>query len=181
LARDGGTRWCEFATAPPPVAQTFLRLYPQTSFLIVHRRADAFLCAVLESSRWGLAGTEFVPFVSAYPASSVAALVAYWVTRTAALVDFEQAHQQSCLRVRMEDLSANAAQVLRDIRDFIALDDEPALPQSLPDPRSLEQIGDPPPPVTANIPFAQIPPPLLAQLNELHHKLGYPPIAPAEA
>lgn len=73
LARDGGTRWCELASALPPAAQTFLRLYPQTRFLIAHRRADAFLCAVLESSPWGLAGAEFAPFVSAHPASTLAA------------------------------------------------------------------------------------------------------------
>lgn len=51
LARDGGNRWCEFALAPQSAAETFVHLYPQTRFLIVHRRAEAVMRAVLDANR----------------------------------------------------------------------------------------------------------------------------------
>jgi hypothetical protein len=178
LARDGGTRWCELATAPPPAAQAFLRVYPQTRYLTVYCRAETFLHAVLRSSPWGLAGAEFVPFVSAYPASTIAALAAYWASHTAALVNFEQAHPQSCLRIRIEDLGVNAVPVLRGIMDFIGLDDEGELSQPALPAGNTQSADDPPPPLAgaADIPLAQIPPPLLAQLNQLHHRLAYPAV-----
>jgi hypothetical protein len=67
FARQSGNRWCEFANAPAPAAETFARLYPQARFLIAHRQADAVVGAVLGSSRWGVEGREFAPFVSAHP------------------------------------------------------------------------------------------------------------------
>jgi Sulfotransferase family len=179
LAGHGGSRWCEFATAPPAAAQTFARLYPQARFLIVHRRADTVVRAIIGASRWGLTGPEFAPFVSAFPASSVAALASYWVTHTTQQLEFEQAHRALCLRVRIEDLTANAEQSLLDIGDFLALDrDDGSL--------WLAQDNGGSEPADANlpatgIPLAQIPPSLLAQLGELHQRLGYPPPIATEA
>jgi hypothetical protein len=178
LARNGGSRWCEFTTAPQ-AAQTFARLYPQTRFLIVHRRADTTVRTILSASRWGLAGPEFAPFVAAHPASALTALASYWVTHTTQQLDFEQAHRQSCLRVRIEDLTARSAQTLRDISDFLSLDEAAAAPWPIQE-KYGSQPADADSPATG-IPLTLIPAPLLAQLNDLHHKLGYPPIADVEA
>jgi hypothetical protein len=179
LAGNGGSRWCEFAFAPPVAAQTFVRLYPQARFLIVYRRADTVVRAIIDANRWGLAGPEFAPFVSANPASSVAALASYWVTRTTQQLEFEQAHPQSCLRVRIEDLNANAAQALLDIGDFLSLGVRDAAPWLAQDESGSQaaEVNSPP----AGLPLAQIPAPLLRQLSELHRRLGYPPVTTAEA
>ncbi len=179
LARSGGRRWCEFTTAPHAAAQTFARLHPQTRFLIVHRRADTMVRTILDASRWGLAGPELAPFVAAHSASSLAALVSYWVTRTTQQLDFEQAHYQSCLRVRIEDLTVNSAQTLRDISAFLSLDEAAASPWLI-----QEEHGSQPADTDSSatgIPLALIPAPLLAQLNDLHRKLGYLPITDVEA
>jgi hypothetical protein len=78
LAQEGGGRWCELISAPPAVAGTFAGLYPQARFLTVHRQAGVVVRAVLDENRWGLSGPEFAPFVSAHPASTVAAPASYW-------------------------------------------------------------------------------------------------------
>jgi hypothetical protein len=178
LARDGGSRWCEFTTAPQAAAQTFARLYPQTRFLIVHRRADTMVRAILDASPWGVAGPEFAPFVAAHPASSLAALASYWVTHTTQQLDFERAHHEWCLRVRIEDLAANSAQTLRDISDFVSIDQAAASPWLTQD-KHGGQPADADSPATG-VPLILIPAPLLAQLNDLHRKLGYPPITDVE-
>ncbi len=178
LARDGGRRWCEFSTAPPAAAQTFARLYPQTRFLIVHRRADTTVRTILGASRWGLAGPEFAPFVAAHPTSSLAALASYWITRTTQQLDFEQAHHQSCLRVRIEDLTANSAQTLQAISDFLSLDEAGTSPWLIQE-KHGSWPADPDSPATG-IPLNLIPAPLLPQLNDLHQALGYLPITDAE-
>jgi hypothetical protein len=179
LAREGGSRWCEFVSAPPLAAGTFALLYPQARFLTVHRQASAVVRSSLAENRWGLSGPEYAPFVSAHPASAAAALASYWAARTMQQLEFEQAHQESCLRVRIEDLSADAAQTIQDIAGFLSAD--PAI-----GPLSLTQDQDPSGPAAqeppaAGLPLNQFPAALVAKLNELHRELGYPPLTPAES
>jgi Sulfotransferase family len=177
LAREGGRRWCELISAPPAATGTFARLYPQARFLTVHREASAVVRAILDENRWGLSGPEYAPFVSAHPASTAAALASYWAARTTQQLEFEQAHHGSCLPVRIEDLSADAAQAMHDIAGFLSADlpaGPPSLSQEDPSgPAALE-------PPAAGFPLNQITAASLAQLNELHRKLGYPPLTSAE-
>jgi hypothetical protein len=180
LARDGGNRWCEFVIAPPPAAEAFALLYPQTRFLIVHRRADAVMRAIIDASPWGLAGAEFAPFVSVSPSSTAAALASFWVSHTAQLLEFEQGHRGSCLRIRIEDLRVNPAQSLRDINNFLSLDGEHILRGLFQD-IARDELTDAHLSATpTGIPLSQIPAPLLAQINELHSSLGYAPVTAVE-
>ena len=181
LAREGGSRWCEFTSAPPAAAKTFARLYPQARFLIAHRRADTVVRAITSASPWGLEGPEFAPFLSAHPANPVAALSAYWAGHTAQLLEFEQGHPGACLRVNAENLTADAAQALPDISDFLVLGGSGSgrSPSFTPDDRWSRPAGEDAP--AAGLPLDRIPASLLAQVNDLHHSLGYPPVAAAEA
>lgn len=177
LARTGGRRWCEFTSAPPAAAQTFARLYPQARFLIAYRRADTMMRAVIGSSRWGLEGPEFAPFVSAYPANPPAALADYWATCTAQQLEFEQAHPGICRRLRIEDLAASPAQALPGIKGFLALDEADMSPWHAQDDDRDVQPGEP----AGGLPFDRIPASLLSQVNDLHRSLGYRPVAAAGA
>jgi hypothetical protein len=174
LAREGGSRWCEFAAAPPTAAETFLHLYPQTQFLLVHRRVDAVVRAIVDESRWGLEGPEFAPFVAASPASTVAALASYWATHTVRQLEFEDANPASCLRVRIEDLAADTPQARSDIGEFLSLDAGAPAPR-LADDGGPADAGS----SAAGLPVGQLPASLLAQVDHLHARLGYPPVAAA--
>jgi hypothetical protein len=176
LAREGGSRWCEFTSAPPGAAKTFARLYPQARFLIAHRRADTVVRAITRASPWGLEGPEFTPFLSAHPANPVAALSDYWARHTAQLLEFEQAHSGACLRVDAEDLTADAAQAGPDIGDFLAFGGGMSAPFTQDD-RGSRPAGEDAP--AGGLPLDRIPPSLLAQVNELHQRLGYPPVCAA--
>lgn len=175
LARDRGTRWCELTTAPVTAADTFARLYPQTRFLAAHRRAETFIRAVLDASPWGLAGPEFAPYLSAHPASTIAALAHYWVTRTTELLEFEQTHPQSCLRVRVEDLRDSPRQAGFDISDFLGLERRSDLGdgEGSKDSEPPSDLNCPPVP---EFPLFKVPPTLLARLDDLHCQLAYPPV-----
>ena len=178
LARDGGGRWCEFTTAPQAAAQTFAQLYPQTRFLIVHRRADTMVRAILGASRLGPDRARIRAVRGGPPGKLPGGPgQGYWVTRTTQQLDFEQAHHQSCLRVRIEDLTANSAQTLRGISAFLDLDGDD-LPPSFTDDddRSRPAEGVAPP---TGLPLDRIPPSLLERVNELHRSLDYPPVTAA--
>jgi len=174
LARARKPRWCEVAAANPQAAETFLRLYPGTRFLCLHRACPGVIRAALDASPWGITDPAFAPFTIKYPASTVASLTAYWVTATGPLLAFEREYPQSCLRVRVEDL-ARGRQAEERITSFLGLADTVG-PPILGEPQS----APPDPELAAGLPVNLIPPALLAQANDLLQQLGYPPMAASQ-
>jgi hypothetical protein len=173
LAREGKRRWCEVAAVNASAAETFLRLYPETRFLCFYRACSGVIRAILDASPWGLTDPIFAAFTSCYPASTVASLAAYWVTATSRLLAFERQHPQSCLRVRFEDLSEEWRAEER-IAPFLGLAGKDRRPIS-------SALEEPPPapratPLAVGPPVDLIPPPLLAEANDLLQALGYPPM-----
>ena len=135
--------------------------------------------AALDASPWGIANPVFAPFTLAYPASTLAALTAYWVTYTRTVLAFEAAHPQACLRVRFEDLTqAQHETTGKKITAFLGIADM----NTQAAPWKSSQIGPAsqnPGPET-DLPADLIPPSLLAQANDLLRQLNYPALAHAE-
>lgn len=168
LAREGKRRWCEVAAPNTLAAETFLSLYPGTRFLCLHRALPDVIRAALDASPWGIAHPAFAPYTMAFPASTAAALTAYWVEHTGNLLAFEQAHPQECLGVRFEDLTESSA----NITSFLGLgnpDGYTAIPVD------AQQQGQRGLPANVNLLVDLIPPNLLSQANDLFQQLGYPP------
>jgi Sulfotransferase family len=172
LARQGKRRWCEVAAANSPAAETFLGLFPGTQFVCLHRACPGFIRAALDDSPWGIADPAVAPFVRAYPASTVAALTACWVTHTESLLAFEQAHPRACLRVRVEDLAGTQHETAGKLAAFLGLDgiDGQAAPGESNQPQPApEDSGH-----EADLPVDLIPPRMLAQADDLLRQLSYP-------
>jgi hypothetical protein len=174
VARTGKRRWCETAAPERSAAETFLKLFPETQFVCLHRSCPSVIAATLSASQWGLAGAGYAAYTASHPASTVAALAAWWVDHARPVLAFEEAHPASCMRVRYEDLTADPGQTERDILEFLGLDTRgpwlPGLPGGdSPEIAAAENPGGP-----EEIPVGQIPQPLLAQVNDLHARLGYP-------
>lgn len=178
-ARAGRPRWCETAAAIPAAADTFLGLFPATRFLCLHRACPDVAYAVLQASPWGLSGPAFASYTTAHPASTAAALAAWWAGHTAPMLAFEQDHPGACLRIRYEDLAADPNRTERDIRAFLSLGGPVTqLPEHPDDPRQ-QLTGADAPGRGADFPAGQLPAPLLAQVNRLQARLGYPPLKSA--
>lgn len=126
LARSGKKRWCEIATAPPACAESFLRVYPDTQFICLHRNCADVIGSVVQANPWDLTGREFGGFAAAYPGNTVAALAAYWAARTGPLLEFEASHVGACHRVRYEDLAAEPDLTRSQVNTFLDLDAEGA-------------------------------------------------------
>jgi hypothetical protein len=173
LARFGRRRWCEFANAAPRSAEIFLQIFPQTRVLCLHRSCDAVIKDAVGASPWGLVGPEYAPFTAAYPASTPAALTAYWAAVTAPLIEFEEAHPDVCMRVRCEDLADTCP---ADLLAFLGIEAPGTVHRGPDDPSH-----DSPPPgpaLHAPFPVDSIPGPLLARADRLTRELGYPPLKP---
>jgi hypothetical protein len=174
LVRYGKRRWCEIATAAPDAAVAFARLFPGTRVVCLHRSCPDVVRSAAHASPWGVAGAEFAPFTSAHPASTAAALTAYWAARTMSLLAFEQAHPGICRRLRYEDLAADS---LSGLSDFLGLSDPgPDSAAWLYD-EAAEPVRDATGPAVS-FPAGQLPPPLLDRANSLMQRLGYRPLEP---
>jgi protein-tyrosine sulfotransferase len=177
LASSGAQRWCECAIPAREAAEAFLDLFPGTRFVCLHREASQVIRTALARSPWGLAGQAYRPFIAAQPGSTVAALAAYWIAHTEALLAFEADHPDECLRVRFEDLPGEMGDTPVALSSFLGL----AAPGYLGplSPREHEHpVPDADAPPSAALPLEQLPSVLLAQVNDLLGRLGYPSLVP---
>jgi hypothetical protein len=179
LAREGKRRWCETCTAMPEAAEGFLRLYPATRFVCLYRSCAGVIRAALDASPWGIADPALAPFIRTHPASTAAALAAYWAAHTGSLLAFERSHPQAVLRVRIEDLATAGQQTAAAVMSFLSVvgpdgGDAPDGGRAWPGPgTSLAEAGPPDGPETG-LPAGLIPPAVLARANDLLRHLGYP-------
>jgi hypothetical protein len=172
LAGHGGRRWCELVTAPAGTADQFLRVFPGTRVVCVHRACAEMIRVGVGSNPWGVYGQALVPYLLAYPGSSVAALAAYWVSSTEQLLAFEKANPQAVHRLRYEDVTAHPGSALVEVRTSLGLTGC-APGGSRPEP------SGPVPPETADleVPMEMIPLPLREHIARLESELGYLPRA----
>lgn len=175
-ARAGRPRWFETAPAGRSAAETFLELFPGTRFLCLHRACQDLIYATLQASPWGLAGQAYAAYTTSYPRSTIAALAAWWVGHAGPILEFEREHPAACMRLRYEDLATDSAGTWREIKEFLGLERQALALPELPGDGWQAPAGANTPGCGAGLPADQIPPALLAQVNELHDQLGYPPL-----
>jgi Sulfotransferase family len=175
LATAGRKRWCEIATAPASAAP-FAELFPQSQFVCFYRSCPQVIFEVTRVARWGLAHAGMGDFAAMSAGNSVAAVAAYWLAKTRALLDFEAAHSHQSLRVRQEDLYANAALTTRSILQFLGLSEHGSCGPELPPVNRDVALapGLPGDTTDVQIPVELIPGAMLAQINSLQATLGYP-------
>lgn len=174
LASAGGTRWCELANVPPSAAEAFLHVFPDASFVCVHRSCPDVIRAGLQANPWGLQGQGLMPYLLAYPGNSVAALAAYWASSAEQLLAFEDANREKAHRIRYEDVTAHPDQALATVRTALQLDST-RHQSTTPGQRGFVWPDTAPSESRAEIPAELVPGPLRERITHLHTKLGYPP------
>jgi len=169
-SRAGATRWCEIAYAGSAAAETFRRIFPEATFICLHRSLRAVFADGMRAYPWGLGGSPFWGYAVGHPGNNVATIAEYWVAHTQELLVFEYRHPECSLRVRHEDLIDHPERTKNAIYDFLGLDPStvsatPML-RSAPDKRVEE--------VEPAVQLAQLPSDLRAKIEDLHVGLGYP-------
>jgi hypothetical protein len=178
LASTGKSRWCEISFSLPTAAETFLRLYPGTKFICLHRSCPDVIRAGIEANPWGLGDTSIGRFAAAYPGSNAAAIAAYWAERTESLLLFEAAHPAACLRVNYQALASQPDRVAEAI--FAFLDLAPGGPDMpFPETEAAAVPAEHADRLVTDTPAlaSYIPPPLKQAVNRFQARLDYPPIA----
>ena len=171
LASAGKRRWCELATAGPSAAQTFLRIFPAARYVCVHRAFTDVISATITAQPWGLAGSAMSRYTDRYTGDSVATAAAYWASATEQLLAFETANPQAAVRVRYEDVVADAENALENVRIFLGLDQQTRheLPPGFTEPTARDAESGYP-----QVPLEMIPAELRKRIDLLHEQLSYP-------
>jgi protein-tyrosine sulfotransferase len=179
LMERGKPRWCDTTPGGADAASRFLDLYPKAKFICLHRRCADMISATISASPWNLMGYGIEPFAAAHPGNHVATLADYWASHTEAILAVEINHKDRCHRIRYEDLAAVQGKAADDMFAFLGLDppaaihvggaeQSPRLPVM--DESDVNARGQ-------DVPTGSIQPRLLARVNELHARLGYPQLA----
>jgi hypothetical protein len=172
MAGTGRSRWCEISFSPPAAAETFLRLYPGTQFICLHRNCPDVIRAAIEANPWGLASAGLGNFTAAYPGSSAAAIAAYWAEFTESALDFQAAHPAACHRIRYEDLVDDPELAAGNMFAFLGVDAS-SPPEAGGEEASTAVPGAPL--GGADVPASFLPRPLAGRVSLLQQRLGYPP------
>jgi hypothetical protein len=175
----GATRYCETAYATPAVAESFLRVFTDATFICLHRRLLAVLGEGAAAYPWGLGGSPFWYYSGSHPGNNLATIAAYWIAHTRELLDFEAAHPQSCVRLRYEDLLTYPQGNMAELFARLGLGDQISFPYSPDDQQQAMTTsqGDGLGPLLPLKPSLEgIPSALRAQVNDLQERLGYEPL-----
>jgi protein-tyrosine sulfotransferase len=174
LASTGRLRWCETIFVSPESAETFLRIYPETKFVCLYRSCLEVVRAGIQVNPWGLVGTPFAMFSTTYPASSSAAIAAYWAWCTELLLKFEHDYPGKCHRIKYEDLVRDPGRVSGDVFAFLNLaQDNPTMPHLMSDSATGLVEGAELADSNVSLVTDQIPMPLRRRVNDLQERLGY--------
>jgi hypothetical protein len=167
--RAGAPRWCETSYSGPAAAMTFLRVLPGTTFLCLYRDLDGVFADALRAYPWGFGGTPVWPYAADHPGNNVATIVAYWIDRTQALLEFEKAHPESCVRVRYEDLAeATESTIATTLKTIgVKAGDRHVFRQPVAGRDAAGQAQ-----TDLQLPHDRIPPRLEDQIRELRAELG---------
>jgi hypothetical protein len=185
LARCGKQRWCDKSLGTAAVAEAFSTIYPKARYICLYRHCMDVIASGVEACPWGVAGYGFDPYVSNSPGNNAAALAHYWADYTAAALEFEEAHPNSCLRVRYEELVADPEATAARIFAFVGVPEVPGIAQTsfavgheqygpadykiwATDGISTNSVGR-----GVHVPIGVIPVPMRGVVNDLLDKLGY--------
>jgi Sulfotransferase family len=171
-AREGATRLCETAIAAPAAAATFARVFPEATFVCLHRGFPGVLAAGLSAYPFGLGNSPFWPYSGPHPGNSIATIAAYWAARTQALLEFEAHHAGSSCRVRYEDLTADPVAQASVIYARLGLDATELAVLRLPHDQAASAIAAASSASSADLENS-IPPELRAIVDRLSERLGY--------
>jgi Sulfotransferase family len=127
LRRRGKRRWCDKSLDTYQFAEIMAQIYPEARFICLYRHCMDVIASGVETCPWGLHRYGFDPFVAQNPGNSVAAISSYWLACAQAVMAFEEAHQESCHRVRYEDLVTEPEQTVAAIFSFLDVKQVPGI------------------------------------------------------
>jgi hypothetical protein len=188
LARRGKKRYCDKSLGTARYAELLMRVYPDAKFICLYRHPMDVIASGMEACPWGLNGYGFDSYIASTPGNAVLALARFWADNAGTTLAAEERFAEHCVRVRYEDLVIDPEGTAARMFAFLGVPEAPGISEAcFSADRERFGPGDHKIWCTSKIssdsvgrgwsvPAAMIPPPVLAQINELAAKLGYLPV-----
>jgi hypothetical protein len=188
LVRRGKRRYCDKSLGTARFARLLRRVYPNTRFICLYRHPMDVIASGIEACPWGLSGYGFDAYSASAPGNAVLALAQFWVDNATAITAVEEEFPEASLRVRYEDLVADAEGTAGRIFGFLDAAPVPGISAAcFSADRDYFGPGDHKIWCTSRIsadsvgrgwavPSAMLPPQAIAEVNSLAEKLGYLPV-----
>lgn len=190
LTRRGKRRWCDKSLETTSAGEAFLSLYGKAKFICLYRHAMDMVNSALEASPWGLTGYGFDSYAKSSGTNTVAAMAAYWYDHAVETIEFEEKHQDRCLRVHYEELVTNPGVVADRVFDFLGVSRVPDIAKlalagrDRPEKQGYgdhkiagsEEITDGSVGRGIRVPPGMLSPGQLAAMNRVLTSLGYTPV-----
>jgi hypothetical protein len=122
--------WCEKTPMNLVYCDVLSEVFPKARYLCLHRRCLDVVHSCLEFSHNRYIG-ELAPYFEKYPNDRVSAMISYWVDRELMLLDFEQRNKSSLFRIKYEDIVQNPAKSLGPMFDFLGVEWDSSLLNSV--------------------------------------------------
>jgi hypothetical protein len=127
LKRRGKKRWCDKSLDTFQFAGIIRQIYPRARFIGLVRHCMDVIVSGVRTCPWGVSRYGFDPFVTQYPGNSVAAIGAYWLNCTRAIVEFRDQNPDDCVLVRYEDLVTAPEPTVAALLQFIGASPSPGI------------------------------------------------------
>ena len=121
---NGKSRWCEKSVSTIDYVGLATSLFPRAKYICLHRNAFDFQRSALDALQHNPDGSSFGfdSYMGSAAPDNQHAVLNYWCDKTRAILDFEQAHPDGCIRLLYEDLVLDPVHVLSGLFAFLGLD-----------------------------------------------------------
>jgi hypothetical protein len=176
--------WCEKTPLNLVHRELLGEVFPEARRICLYRNCMDVVHSCLEFSQQKYVG-ELDPYFHRYPDNHVTALVSYWVDRAQMLLDVEERNGDRCFRIKYEDLVRSPADALPPMFEFLGVDWNPSMLDSVFTAAHEKGDGDPKVLYTksirrasvgkgSSVPLRRVADDLLRKMNELLAQIGYP-------
>jgi len=126
-ARAHKPLWAEKSVSSVDCLDVLAKVFPSARLICLHRQAPDVMASCAEAGKNQRGTFGFEPFVARTPGNPVDGLADYWLDKSRRLLEAERDRNNSCLRVKYEDLVTDPGGTLATICEFLKL----PLPQDL--------------------------------------------------
>lgn len=184
----GKRLWCDKSPANILTLHFLSDVFPEARYILLYRNGLDVAYSCVKYNPLGV-NEELAPYIHRFPYNYVAAMMEYWADWTEKMLDWEEQKKGRSISIQYESMILNPPETLKAVFEFIGVNWDDRLFKIIfasdhdsghGDMKALfstrintDTLGK-----GRRLPVSHLDNPVLARVNLLHDKLGYPRIHP---
>jgi putative sterol carrier protein len=141
--KDSHKIWCDKSIGTIENLELVTNVFPNASYICLHRHCLDFVHSALEVSKYGWLGYLFEDYIRKNPGNTVEALIDFWCAKTITMLLFEQKYPNQCLPVKYETIVNDPEGTTNKLFNFLGLESDPQLVNKIFSTEHQDGPGDP--------------------------------------